>query len=148
LRLSGVSKAGVGRGKARRTHEASFFTREQKFTPTTLFPGEQSFRASFTIDADAPLSYAGEDAAITYTLTVHVAIPWWLDCKACFDIPVVMAPVRIDNPYPKMFANHDDPRPLLAHEPFVDLSLDATHVAAGEMLTGSFSLGNLKRKRI
>lgn len=146
MRLRGVTEVGVGGGKSRRVHEECFFEREWRSKSLTMMPGPHRFEADFHIPAGGPPSYVGPDTRITYSITVHVSIPWWPDRQKTFVVPVVFAPRPRPDPEPKVFVtSRDGPR---GKHPFMELSLDTTQMSLGDPVGGSVSLQNVRGKHI
>lgn len=146
IRLRGTAKAGVGSGKSRSVHEEAFFVREWRSKPMTMSPGEHRFKTLFELGPTLPPTYVGPDASVTYTITVHVSIPWWPDREQDFVVPVVFAPAPPLPPLPKVFVtSRDGPR---GKDAFMELSLDATQIAIGDVVSGSISLQNLRGRRV
>ncbi|MBX3206352.1 MAG: hypothetical protein KF764_14865 [Labilithrix sp.] len=146
IRLRGTTQAGVGSGKSRAVHTGSFFEREWRSKSMKMAPGEHRFKTLFELGAGVPPTYVGQDTSITYTITVHVSIPWWPDREQDFVVPVAFAPVPPLPPSPKVFVTaRDGPR---GKDPFMELSLDATQIAVGDVVSGSISVQNLRGRRI
>ncbi|HVH46395.1 MAG TPA: hypothetical protein VM925_28835, partial [Labilithrix sp.] len=119
----------------------TLFSQESRVGAFRMLPGEHRIGADFDVPASCPPSYIGRFASIDTALTVHVAIPWWLDRKQSFRVPVTLAPVPPLDPVPKVFVSrHDGPR---GNAPYVELALDATQIALGDLVSGSISLQNL-----
>ncbi|WP_437736042.1 hypothetical protein [Sorangium sp. So ce1335] len=109
---------------------------------TTLPEGEQRYRASFPLPADAPCSYLGTRAEIRYGITLTIAIPWWLDVQESYEVLVTPRPV---------------PRPERApvagttargDSPFVEVSLDDQVFAPGDEISGAVALGNVQGRGV
>lgn len=146
IRLRGTARTGVGTGKSRAVHEEHFFVREWRSTSMTMSPGEHRFKALFELADRLPPTYVGPDASITYIITVHVSIPWWPDREQDFVVPLVFAPAPPMPPEPKVFVTaRDGPR---GKDAFMELSLDATQIAIGDVVSGSISLQNLRGRRV
>lgn len=147
MRLRGLLRSAVGAGNARQYHEALVYDRVWRSPAQTLGEGEHRFRVEYPFAPDAPPSYAGADAAIAYELRVHVSIPWWPDRRRSFVVPVATPPTMPGA----------DPRPIVTSsssegprrgEPYMEVALDATDLALGEVLTGSVSMQNLSGKSV
>ncbi len=147
MRLRGMLRSAVGAGNARAYHEAPIYDRVWRSPGQTLGEGEHRFRVEYKFDASVPPSYSGADASIGYELLVHVSIPWWPDRRSSFVVPVGMPPIMPGH----------DPRGVITSsslegpkrgEPFMEVALDATDLALGEVLTGSVSMQNLSGKSV
>lgn len=146
IRLRATTKAGIGSGKSRRVHEGTFFEREWRSKSMTMAPGEHRFETQFELPESLPPTYIGPDTSISYAITVHVSIPWWPDREQDFVVPVAFAASPPLAPLPKVFVtSREGPR---GKEPFMELSLDATQIALGDVVSGSISVQNLRGKRI
>ncbi|WP_437280814.1 hypothetical protein WME90_09740 [Sorangium sp. So ce375] len=106
--------------------------------PTTLPEGEQRYRASFPLPADAPCSYLGTRAEIRYGITLSIAIPWWLDVQESYEVLVTPRPVTrpARSPAAGTTARGDSP--------FVEVSLDDRVFAPGDEISGAVALGNVQ----
>lgn len=102
-----------------------------------LSPGKKRYEAAFALPADAPPSYDGVSLKYRYELTVHVAIPWWLDAREKFDISVAPAPVTRSAPAPVATSS------ALGKGPFIELSLGSRAFAPRDVITGSLAFGGL-----
>ncbi len=102
-----------------------------------LSPGKKQYEAAFTLPPDAPPSYDGVSLKYRYELTVHVAIPWWLDAREKFDISVAPAPVTRSAPAPVATSSP------LGKGPFIELSLGSRAFAPRDVITGSLAFGGL-----
>lgn len=146
IRLRGTTKAGIGSGKSRRVHEGTLFEREWRSKSMTMSPGEHRFETEFELPGSLPPTYIGPDTSISYAITVHVSIPWWPDREQDFVVPVAFAPSPPLAPLPKVFVtSREGPG---GKAPFMELSLDATQIALGDVVSGSISLQNLRGKRV
>jgi hypothetical protein len=146
MRLRGTTKIGVGSGKGRSIYEGVFFEREWRSKAMKMFKGEMRLAAAFDIPANMPQTYFGGDASIAYLITVYVSIPWWPDREEEFHIPVALPPAPAPDPIPRTFATSTvGPR---GTDAFMEMSLDATQIAAGDVVTGSISLQNLRGRKI
>lgn len=146
MRLRGTTKIGVGSGKGRSVYEGVFFEREWRSKAMKMFKGEMRLAAAFDIPANMPQTYFGGDASIAYLLTVYVSIPWWPDREEEFHVPVALAAAPAPDPVPRTFATSTlGPS---GTDPFMEMSLDATQIAAGDVVTGSISLQNLRGRKI
>jgi hypothetical protein len=115
--------------------------------PRTLGVGEHRLAARFELPAGVPPSYAGSVVAVSYTLDVHVAIPWWPDRRGTFAVPVVSPPVaQGHDPQPQtVVSSLEGPR---GTEPYVEVSYDSTVVEIGGVLAGAVSVGNLGNRPV
>ncbi len=147
MRLRGTLRSAVGAGNARQYYESVVYDRVWRSPEQTLGEGEHRFRVEYPFDPSAPPTYAGADAAIGYELQVHVSIPWWPDRKRSFVVPVAMPPT-MPSPDPLPVVSSSSSAGPRRGEPFMEVALDATDLALGDVLTGSVSLQNLSGKAI
>lgn len=146
MRLVNRVFTAIGAGNARSTSEATPYRREWTSSPMKLARGEHRFRVAFDLPADAAPTYTGEDAAIQWLLTVHVSIPWWPDRVETFGVPVALPGGGTLESRPIAVAtSREGPRGTV---PFMEIALDSTHVALGDVLAGSISISNLRGKRV
>ncbi len=98
--------------------------------PKRLAAGPYEVRARFAVPATAPHSYKGTTLRTDYTLRVHVDIPWWPDRVSEFTIPVVAAPIRVEQES-AVLRIHDRPGDVRA-----EVAIDRATLAPGAVLTG------------
>lgn len=137
----------TGRAKSRAEHSSSIFHREWRSEPVMLAPGEHRYRVAFDLPHNLPTSYAGTDARIDHTVRVHVSIPWWPDRIETFTLPVTWPDTPAPPPpRPQSFATSSaGPR---GTKPFMEIALETTHLATGDVLAGSVSIQNLRGKNV
>lgn len=143
MRLRGTLRTAAGAGNARQVFDQSIFDAVWRSEPETLGDGERRYKVGFEMQPDAPPTYTGADAGITYELEVHVSIPWWPDRRKKFVVPVKMPPIT---PGPHALSgvyatSTEGPR---GGQPFMEVALDATDVALGDVVTGRISVANLR----
>ncbi|AGP35038.1 hypothetical protein [Sorangium cellulosum] len=109
---------------------------------TTLPEGEQRYRASFPLPADAPCSYLGTRAEIRYGITLSIAIPWWLDVQESYEVLVTPRPVTRP---PRSPAAGTTAR---GDSPFIEVSLDDQVFAPGDEISGAVALGNVQGRGV
>ena len=119
--------------------------REHVWKPGKLATGKHVREVRFQVPLMGAPSFRGSGTSVSYLVSVHVDIPWWVNRDATFSIPVVVAPeTPPDAPQP-LVATSDGPR---ANELYVELSADRDHIAPGETLSGSVSLANVASRRV
>lgn len=142
MTLTGTLRTGAGKG----VQYTTIFQKAWHSQADTLQPGERRYRVAFDLPADLPASYPGAYGDVSYTLAVHVSIPWWPDRRASFVVPVITPPVMNRAPRPGNYATSSaGPR---GTDPYVELALDNTWLAPGDVLTGSFSFANLGSRNV
>lgn len=142
MRLRGILRSAAGQGNYRQLYETQLCRAQWQSKPETLTEGEHRFQVSFDIPNDAPPSYQGADAAIIYELDVHVSIPWWPDRRKTFVVPVKMPPIT-PGPHPLSAVYATSTEGPRGDAPFMEVALDATDLALGDVLTGRISVANL-----
>lgn len=137
----------AGSGKSRSEHTSTLYHREWRSEPSKLTPGEHRHRVAFDLPDTLPPTYSGTDALIDYAVRVHVSIPWWPDRIETFTVPVASAESpAAPPPRPQSFAT--SPEGPRGKDSFMEVALETTQLAAGDVLTGSVSVQNLRGKRI
>ena len=114
--------------------------------PTELAAGATRYRVSFQLPGDAPPSYRGVAAGTEYTIDVHAAIPWWPDAKENFEV-IVLPPPRLDDRPGRAQLFSSAPGGPDGEEAYVEGSLGASVMAAGDCLSGAVALGNVRSNR-
>ena len=107
-----------------------------------LTEGKHRFTSRFSIPKNAPCSYRGTRIDIRYTLRLHVAIPWWPDVDQSFLLhvakPAASRPPRI--PVATTTAT--------GNRAFLEVSLEDTTFAPGDLIEGALAFGNLLGRRV
>ncbi len=107
--------------------------------------GETALALRIPLPDNAPPSYRGRAARIDYELRVHVALQWWPDSRAAFEIDVV--PPKVESPpvVPGLYSS--DPNGPRAKEAHAELSLASQWTRAGDIVSGAFALSNVRDNR-
>ncbi|WP_437783277.1 hypothetical protein [Sorangium sp. So ce1097] len=140
LHLEGVQVARVEERVLVPPHFLSLVARVSG--PTTLPEGEQRYRASFPLPADAPCSYLGTRAEIRYGVTLTIAIPWWLDVQESYEVLVTPRPVTRPARAPAAGTT------ARGDTPFIEVSLDDQVFAPGDEISGAVALGNVQGRGV
>lgn len=140
LHLEGVQVARVEERVLVPPHFLSLVARVSG--PTTLPEGEQRYRASFPLPADAPCSYLGTRAEIRYGVTLTIAIPWWLDVQESYEVLVTPRPVTRPARAPAAGTT------ARGDSPFIEVSLDDQVFAPGDEISGAVALGNVQGRGV
>lgn len=146
IELSEQLDLAEGQGKGRTHMQVVPFHHRWRSESGTLAPGTHRFPVTFDVPADARPSYRGEDASAKWLVKVLVAIPWWPDRVATYEVPVVLPP-SADLP-PKPIAVATSREGPTGTDPFLELAIDTNRVALGDTLTGTVSLANFRGKRV
>ena len=147
MRLTSKLYTAAAAGKSQLELASVLLDSEWRSKPTTLWRGEHRYRVAFELSDTLPATYAGPGASIDHVLGVHVSIPWWPDRIETFTVPIKpRASPAAPLPRPQFFASSPDgPR---GNEPFMEVALETTQLAVGDVLSGSISLQNLRGRRI
>jgi hypothetical protein len=133
--VRGTGKQGwkVGSGKHQVIERAEFPRLEARVMDEGVLPaGSSRFRAKFELPHGCPPSHDLDPAWARFEVYVHVSIPWWIDGRYRFNVPVrVPPPPRVERT-PYAVRSEDD-----ANKPRLELSLASTRLIVGETLVGS-----------
>lgn len=119
-----------------------FVSRADLAGPGHLEERTHEMRASFDVPADTPPTYRGSIIEVRYRLLLHVSIPWWPDVKEAYDLTLLPRPAPRARRAPAASTS------LRQNEPFIELSLDDSAYAPGDVIGGSFAFGNLDRAAV
>jgi hypothetical protein len=108
-----------------------------------LETGTRELHARFNLPDDLPISYAGKEIKVEYALHLHVDIPWWPDLRRSYVITVEQ-PVR-PRPAPRPVTHTAE---QVGSSMFVEITLDDTIFAPGDVVSGAFALGNLRGREV
>jgi hypothetical protein len=141
MTLRGAESAGYqGRGAFQR----SIVAQRAAFGPRKLQKGDNRVSARFPIPHDAPPSYRGTLLVIDYELELEVTIPWWLDRRQKFVIPVSRRAAFAEQVAPKVYCN----RQRTADALYMETTLDDERIEQDGVLTGVVSFANVSSARI
>lgn len=107
-----------------------------------LAAGTTKLSASFVLPAGMAPTHALAPAWARFELRVHVSIPWWLDGRFDFEVPVRMSPPSggvTRTPIVHSRGHLDEPR--------LELSLASTRLIVGETLVGSCAVFHLDDRK-
>lgn len=119
-----------------------FLSRAELAGATQLDEKTYAYAAAFPLSPEATPSYLGSTVAIRYRVTVHVSIPWWPDVREAYDVVISPRPVPRPPRVPVVSTS------LRKNEPFVEVSLDDSAFAPGDIIGGSIAFGNVERDRV
>ncbi len=148
VRLTADVGVAIPQGKTVATKQAAIMPPQTvRFHPGRLTVGEHRQRVRFSLPPSSPPSYraAGGWCRVAYVVEVHVAIPYWIDRHAHFAIEVGATP-RAPQSGSALVATH--PQGPTAGQMYIEASLDATQLSAGEELRGEVSFANVKARRV
>jgi hypothetical protein len=108
-----------------------------------LASGTRELRARFELPENVPATFKGKQVRVEYELKLRVEIPWWPDLEQSF-------PIHVDP--------RERPRPPrrpvtqtveeVDASMFVELTLDDTIFAPGDVVSGAFALGHLRGRAV
>lgn len=119
-----------------------FHSRAELAGATELAQGTYAYKAAFPLHADATPSYTGSTVETRYRVLVHVSIPWWPDVRQAFDVKILPLPVARPPRAPVVRTS------LKQNEPFVEVSLDDSAFAPGDVIGGSIAFGNVEPSKV
>lgn len=107
--------------------------------------GQTELSVRIPLPKEAPPSYRGTAATIEYELNIHVAIPWWPDRRASFEIHVAPPARPSPEQVPQVFSS--DPEGPRGTEPHAELSVASSWTRVGDVVTGALALSNVGQNR-
>lgn len=107
--------------------------------------GRTELSMRIPLPGDAPPSYRGAGAHIEYSLAVHVAIPWWPDRHASFEIHV--APTEVPSPETKPQIYSSNPHGPTGREAHAEVSVTSSWTRVGDIVIGALALSNVAHNR-
>ena len=134
VRGTGQQGWAVGAGEHRVVQKASFPELMARVMEAGVLPaGRSRYAARFQLPHGCAPSHDLDPAR--FEIFVHVSIPWWIDGRYRFHVPVrVPPPARVERtPYAVRSTQASTP----AGKPRLELSLASTRLIAGETLVGS-----------
>jgi len=143
LTLEGLERSSWRSGKQTRSAQRSIVhLRGRAAGERTLPTGQTKLPVRFMLPADAPASYDGAGASVSYRMHVRASIDWWPDATASFDLHVVSGAVEGPNTSrPGLYSTAPEgPR---AKELSVELSLASHALVPGGEVQGSIALYNV-----
>ena len=133
--VRGTGKQGweIGGGDSRTATQTSFPQLAARVMGAGTLPaGKTRYGARFKLPAGTAPSHQLAPAWAHFEIFVHVSIPWWLDGKYRFHVPVrVPPPSRVERTPVAMRSAAPPGKPRL------EISLASTRLIAGETLVGS-----------
>ncbi|HEY5920639.1 MAG TPA: hypothetical protein VIV11_03165 [Kofleriaceae bacterium] len=142
-RITGHQGWRVGSGKSAVTMRVEYPDLIARLTGEgRLRGGTSRYRTAFVLPAGMPPSHAMTPAWAWLELRVRVAIPWWLDGRYKFTLPVRVPPPIDVARTPFAVRSSADPE-----APRIELSLASTRVIAGETVIGSCAVFHLDDKK-
>lgn len=113
---------------------------------TVLEPGQHEHLVQLQVPPSISPSYSGRRCSTRHMVVLRLHIPWWLDRKRTFELPVEMATDAVRFPgEPLVFASRK--AGLEARKPYVEGSLATDVVVPGDVLRGAIALLNTEYNR-
>ncbi len=138
-------------GRQRSTDPETTVTREHLHLtaslrpPRLVLPGRHHYDCRFTLPDALPPSYDGRTFEVLYVVEVRLVIPWWADAQGAWTVQIDEAPATATPPgEPQSRSVPENPGP---DDALLELSLDASVVAAGDALSGEIALTNVAAAR-
>ncbi|MBX3269821.1 MAG: hypothetical protein KF729_06150 [Sandaracinaceae bacterium] len=146
VRLDGVERWQMGSGNTSTGRTNPFLSLGARVAEARTIPaGHTELSVFIPLPADAPPTYRGAVSVIDYTLHVHVAIPWWADRRASFD--VFVAPTEVPSPPSEPGVFSSDPSGPKGTEPHAEVSVASTWTRSGDIVNGAIALSNVAHHR-
>lgn len=146
VRLEGVERWTLGSGQHAITRKRERVALGAKLADARALPkGRTELSVFIPLPPDAPPTYRGAAGTIEYTLHVHVAIPWWPDRHAAFD--VFVAPSEVPSPPPEAGVYSSNPSGPRGTETHAEISVASTWTRAGDIVSGALALSNVAHHR-
>jgi hypothetical protein len=143
--LRGSQFVRVGAGKSSRSQRHEFLVLSANVVEAGELPeGTTLQRVQFSVPQDAPPSINASGLQVSYTLRVHIDIPWWPDRYALFDVPLEFPRGRAQ-PNPVVLISSD--KGPDGQGPYAELSLASAELAAGNPVAGAVALYNVGKVR-
>lgn len=146
VRGTGQQGWAIGAGENRVVQRASFPELLARVREAGVLPaGVSRFAARFQLPPGCAPSHDLDPAWAKFEVFVHVSIPWWIDGRYRFHVPVrVPPPARVERtPY----AVRSTPATAAAGKPRLELSLASTRLIVGETLVGSCAVFHVDDKK-
>lgn len=126
----------IGAGEHRISQHAKYPELKARVMDAGVLPaGTSRFAARFELPEGCAPSHDLDPAFARFEVFVHVSIPWWIDGRYRFHVPVRVPPPRRIERTP--LAVRSTPASAPADKPRLELSLASTRLIAGETLVGS-----------
>lgn len=142
VRLEGRQGWAIGGGKNRVSAEASFPELAMRVMGAgTLAAGSTTaFDVRFTAPPGTAPSHEVSPAHARFQVRVHVSLPWRIDARYAFEVPVRLAAPRQVPRTPIIVRSSDS-------GPRVEVGLASSTLVAGEVVSGSVALFDLDERR-
>lgn len=145
LTFEAVERAS-GAGNSNAGEAVRLVARRVRLAGARVLPaGSHELRSELDVPGFLPPSYSGPHGSTEYVVSTRVSVPWWPDRTESWVLFVRRPPVELVAPRPVYYAtDRSGPR---GREPHIECSLPDEMVVPGEVLSGSFALGNVAHNR-
>lgn len=143
VRITGKQGWAIGSGDSRVAENAEYPRLIARLATEGVLPaGVSNFSTTFTLPVDMPPTHEMDPAHARLELYVHVSIPWWLDGRSKFLLPVRTPPPAqvVRTPYAVRSSGAAD-------GPRLEVSLASTRLIVGETLVGSCAVFHMDEKK-
>ena len=144
--LKGGETVVHGQGQYRRVVASERMQLSHREKGTVFTPGEHRYRVRFDVPPDLPPTYRGVGVFVAYGLQVHVAIPWWPDVRATYDVPIVVPQAALPGSLPKTYCTSD--RGPSDGKLYLEASVDKFAIAPGDAIEGAVSVANVAAAKV
>jgi hypothetical protein len=136
VRGTGQQGWAIGAGENRVVQRANFPELMARVREAGVLPaGKSRYAARFQLPAGCAPSHDLDPAWARFEVFVHVSIPWWIDGRYRFHVPVrVPPPPRVER---TPFAVRSTAATQPVGKPRLELALASTRLIVGETLVGS-----------
>ena len=154
VQIRGLSAEWIGREEAR--FGSGEYTVRKRYRsprgpievlgPTVLEEGSHQYALDMIVPSNMSPSYSGKRCSTQHMLELRLHIPWWLDRRAIFELPVELGAGSVRYPgEPIVFSSRAGG--LEARKPYIEGSLASDVVAPGDVLRGAIALLNTEHNR-
>ncbi|MCA9608971.1 MAG: hypothetical protein KC619_25395 [Myxococcales bacterium] len=146
VRLEGTDRWTIGSGDHAVSRRNDFLSLGAQLSGARKLPkGRTELSLYIPLPESAPPTFKGSAATIEYTLHVHVAVPWWADRRASFD--VFVAPPEVPSPEPQNALYSSNPHGPVGTEPHCEISVASVWTRSGDIVSGALALANVAQNR-
>lgn len=146
VRLEGTDRWTIGSGDHAVSRRNDFLSLGAELCGERKLPkGRTELSVYIPLPETAPPTFKGSAARIEYTLHVHVAIPWWPDRRAAFD--VFVAPPEVPSLAPQNALYSSNPNGPVGQEPHCEVSVASVWTRSGDIVSGALALANVAHNR-
>ena len=141
VELNGHEYAGAGVGNQHRSANWRSLALRRTLPGKTYASGVYRYDLTFDVPEHASPSHVGVDTRVRYELFIRVAIPWWADRTAAYDLPVGFPLMDAYPPKPAIYSTRDATSGT--DDPAIELSVDTMEASIFETISGQISVSDL-----